>query len=262
MAAGGTVQTLHGSWSCHTGTTAGRRWGPGSAAPIVLQGRGGQFPLPTEPPALALLGTHGLKLPPHNARSRHLSHSESFVLHGFSWAREWGTWSESAGDKAKHPSLRVPVSVPTSWGCSYSCCGCSTARKVSRVPGCSSESLRCFFSRPCSRARVQEGERRYPARGIACGCSPMGTVSSAYASWPRRWSGVQADVHSPLGDSLATFSSSESAKTSASSWSDMSVSSVRSSRSKCTSSEDTLLSGSVGSRTAGGQLPDRAPGGI
>lgn len=50
----------------------------------------------------------------------------------------------------------------------------------------------------------------------------------------------------PACESLATFSSSESAKTSASSWSDMSVSSVRSSRSKCTSREETLLSGSGG----------------
>lgn len=51
---------------------------------------------------------------------------------------------------------------------------------------------------------------------------------------------------SPAGDSPVRFSSSESAKTSASSWSDMSVSSVRSRRSKCTSREDTLLSGSGG----------------
>lgn len=48
----------------------------------------------------------------------------------------------------------------------------------------------------------------------------------------------------PAGVSL-WFSSSESAKTSASSWSDMSVSSVRSRRSKCTSREETLLSGST-----------------
>lgn len=48
----------------------------------------------------------------------------------------------------------------------------------------------------------------------------------------------------PAGDSLWA-SSSESAKTSASSWSDMSVSSVRSMRSKWTSREDTLLKGSA-----------------
>lgn len=51
----------------------------------------------------------------------------------------------------------------------------------------------------------------------------------------------------PAGNSL--LSSSESAKTSASSWSDMSVSSVRSRRSKCTSREETLLRGS-GSRVS------------
>lgn len=34
------------------------------------------------------------------------------------------------------------------------------------------------MSRPCSRARVQEGERRYPARGTAGGCSPAGTHGS------------------------------------------------------------------------------------
>lgn len=48
----------------------------------------------------------------------------------------------------------------------------------------------------------------------------------------------------PAGDSLWA-SSSESAKTSASSWSDMSVNSVRSMRSKWTSREDTLLKGSA-----------------
>lgn len=48
----------------------------------------------------------------------------------------------------------------------------------------------------------------------------------------------------PAGDPL-WVSSSESAKTSASSWSDMSVSSVRSMRSKWTSREDTLLKGSA-----------------
>lgn len=66
-------------------------------------------------------------------------------------------------------------------------------------------------------------------------------------------------ARSPLGDSPATFSSSESAKTSASSWSDMSVSSVRSSRSKCTSSEETLLRGSAGSRPRSGTRRE-APG--
>ena len=50
----------------------------------------------------------------------------------------------------------------------------------------------------------------------------------------------------PAGESLARFSSSESAKTSASSWSDMSVNSVRSRRSKCTSREEMLLRGSAG----------------
>lgn len=54
---------------------------------------------------------------------------------------------------------------------------------------------------------------------------------------------------SPAGGSVARFSSSESAKTSANSWSDMSVSSVRSRRSKCTSREETLLRGSKGYRT-------------
>jgi len=56
------------------------------------------------------------------------------------------------------------------------------------------------------------------------------------------------------GDSPARLSSSESAKTSASSWSDMSVSSVRSRRSKCTSREETLLRGCLLSVTC------RSPG--
>uniref|UniRef100_A0A8B9BDL2 Dynein regulatory complex subunit 4 n=1 Tax=Anser brachyrhynchus TaxID=132585 RepID=A0A8B9BDL2_9AVES len=92
MVAGGTARAPRGSWPCRAGaprgarTTAEGRWGPGSAAPFVLQGREGPLPPPHQATGFGIAWYPRAGAAP--AAQGHPQHpsSESFAPHGFSQA--------------------------------------------------------------------------------------------------------------------------------------------------------------------------------
>lgn len=109
-----------------------------------------------------------------------------------SWPALGPGWTRATRRPCSCRSHWAPARPHSSWGR-------STVRKVSASPACSSESLRCFLSRPCSALlRVQDGERRYPARGSVCGCSPAGDTRVGACQPLPRDAPAAGPAHTPV----------------------------------------------------------------